>query len=162
MAYVCFYGENSPFSNWYKAPFKYRGIQFSSSEQHYMWRKAVYFHDAETAQKILATNNPKTQKHLGGQVDGYNDTAWKKVCLKVMKEGLMCKFHQNPDLKRQLLTTIGILVEASPYDKYWGVGLLLTDPAIQSCVNWEGSNHLGYLLSEVREELWCNPPEECD
>ena len=118
-----------------------------------MWRKAVYFGDAETARKIMRAKHPEEQKQLGRQVANFNMVAWKRMCLKIMKEALLCKFSQNPNLKEQLLKTEKILVEASPYDTYWGIGCCARDEAAGSLATWKGENKLGYLLTECRDEL---------
>ena len=93
MTYVYFFGMSSMYSNWYPAPFKWRGIQFNCSEQYYMWRKATYFDDEETAQKIMLAKHPREQKKLGKMVKNYNGNTWKTICLEVMKVGLLCKFN---------------------------------------------------------------------
>ena len=155
-----FFLESSSFSNWYPAPFKWRGITFNCIGQYYAWRKAVHFKDASTAQKILSTDDPLEQKTLGNFTDNYNAIAWMDVCVLVMKEGLMCKFHQNPDLKRELMATRGkIIVKATADDGYWGIGCSATEPRSKSCATWKGANNLGYLLTETREDLIANPPD---
>ena len=50
-------------------------------------------------------------------------------------------------------TTGTTLVEASPYDKIWGIGLKSTSPLAQNRSTWKGTNLLGKILTEVRDEL---------
>jgi len=64
------------------------------------------------------------------------------------------QFSQNKKLKEHLYSTIGkILVEASPYDRVWGIGLTQDDEMAWSRATWQGKNLLGYALTEVRDEL---------
>lgn len=64
------------------------------------------------------------------------------------------KFQQNPDLRKQLFDTQdALLVETSPFDNYWGVGITLDDPLIQNPKRWRGKNVLGRLLTKLREIL---------
>jgi ribA/ribD-fused uncharacterized protein len=63
----------------------------------------------------------------------------------------MHKFSQHPDMKEFLLGTGDeVIVEASPFDKIWGIGIKTyeTDP-----LKWKGTNLLGFALMEVRDFL---------
>ncbi|MNI91462.1 hypothetical protein D3C73_1491250 [compost metagenome] len=55
--------------------------------------------------------------------------------------------------RRLLATGDRILVEASPSDKIWGIGLAPDDPNAQIPARWLGQNLLGKALMEVREYL---------
>lgn len=71
-----------------------------------------------------------------------------------MKKGNFLKFSQNEKLKEFLLSTDNkIIVEASPYDAIWGIGMLETDRDAQNPLLWKGENLLGFALMEVRNEL---------
>lgn len=91
MTYSYFYGSDSPFSNTYFATFKWRGMTFNSSEQFYTYRKAIYFQDVDTAQRIMNTTSPLDQQLLGRNVRNYNCKEWKKVVLNIMKQAQMLK-----------------------------------------------------------------------
>jgi len=66
----------------------------------------------------------------------------------------LAKFSQNPQLKAFLLGTGSrILVEASPVDKIWGIGLAQDNPAAENPKQWKGLNLLGFALMEVRQQL---------
>ena len=71
-----------------------------------------------------------------------------------MQFGIRAKFDQNEELATFLKgagdTT---LVEASPYDKYWGVACSLNDPDVWEPTKWKGTNTLGKMLSELRNNL---------
>jgi ribA/ribD-fused uncharacterized protein len=151
--FVFFWKSNSPFSQWYVSNFIIDGITFNSAEQYMMYRKAVLFKDEEIAKKILKTHSPKEQKALGREVRHFEQEKWEKYCQKFVYEGNYAKFTQNESLKKALLSTIGTLVEASPVDPIWGVGLAEDDPRIKDRSTWKGKNWLGEILTQVRDEL---------
>jgi ribA/ribD-fused uncharacterized protein len=112
------------------------------------------FGDAEMALEILAADHPKQQKALGRKVANFDDARWKAQRLDIVRAGNRAKFTQNAELKAQLLATCGTtLVEASPYDRIWGIGLSAKDPRALDPTQWRGQNLLGKILTEVRDEL---------
>lgn len=142
------------FSNWFECKFKYKGITFFNSEQAFMWEKAVYFGDMETAGLIIKTPNPKENKALGRKVKNFNTEQWLIVSFKVMVDVNYAKFTQNLRLKTALLNTKAkTIVEASPVDKIWGVGLIWSNDNILNESNWQGMNLLGKALMEVRKKI---------
>lgn len=157
--HVYFYGGPAIYSNWYSDPenpkqFQYDGHWFANTEQAFMYGKAILFNDLETAQEILNTPNPKDVKALGRKVKNFDSKTWDENCLVIMTAVNYQKYKQNPAFKKQLLETGNrILVEASPYDKIWGVGLHYTDDAVLDEKNWQGKNLLGIALMNVRELL---------
>ena len=46
-----------------------------------------------------------------------------------------------------------MLVEAAPRDRLWGIGLGRNNPKALRKATWRGKNWLGYILTEVRDEL---------
>ncbi len=154
---ICFYLTDEPngyLSNWYPSPFTLDGLMYSSVEQYMMHQKAVTFGDMETAEAILSTDNVGKIKALGRSVRNYDDTRWNGIRQIVVYRGLLEKFRQNPDLKRQLLTTAPhILAECAMQDKIWGIGLTMHDEYRFEPDLWEGQNLLGFTLMMVREEL---------
>jgi len=142
------------FSNWSYAKFKLLGHSFSNSEQAFMWLKAMCFLDENTASKILLETSPKGVKDLGRQVKGYDDTKWNTLRCEMMYNACLEKFAQNEDLKKELLATSNrILIEASPYDKIWGIGMGENEAGIEDEKNWKGLNLLGQTLMKVRDRL---------
>ena len=119
-----------------------------------MQQKALTFHDHETAQKIMAESDPKKIKHLGREVEDFDDEVWKGVSRDVIYKGNLAKFSQNPVLRETLLKTGSkILAEASPHDYRYGIGLGKADPRAQDPSQWRGSNWLGEAIMKVRDEL---------
>lgn len=152
--HVAFWG--SEFSNFYKCNFTYLGIKFSSSEQAFMYEKALYFKDKETAALILEAKTPKEAKKLGRQVRGFDSDEWSEVCEDIMYNVVLHKFIQNDKLQK-LITREDLLgktfVEGSPYDGIWGVKMAWNNPKIDDESNWEGENLLGKVLGRVRDYL---------
>ena len=152
--FTFFWQNRSPFSNWYPSIFTHNGITFSRGEQYMMYRKAMMFGDVNIAQAILLTGNPKEQKDLGRMVANYDDAVWSDKRVEVMVDGLFEKFNQNPIPKEALLNTGDtIIVEASPYDRVWGIGLTEDDPRAIDQTQWRGQNLLGITLMKVRDAI---------
>lgn len=151
---TCFFGADSPLSNWHPARFTFHGRQFANTEQFMMYCKAMLFGDTEIADKILQAKTPKEQKALGRKVRNFDEKIWTAKCEKFVRIGCLEKFKQNPDLANSLMDTGSTeLVEASPYDRIWGVGLSANDPRICDRAQWRGENRLGKVLMQVREAL---------
>ena len=151
--HVYFWGDPT-LSNWGPAKFAHKGLKFYNSEQAFMYEKATYFDDTEIANEILKTSNPNTAKNLGRKVKNFNGHKWDVVCYDFMVDVCYAKFRQNENCREVLLSTgRKTLVEGSPYDKIWGVGLHWASEEILDEANWQGKNLLGKALMEVREML---------
>lgn len=130
------------------------GIQFSNTEQYFMYHKAITFGDFDVAKAILTTDNPFEAKSLGRQVRGYDEKVWSEKRYQVFRDANMMKYTQNPDLKKKLLDTGSlILVECNPNDNIWGIGLSIEQAKKTHPGNWKGQNLLGIVLMDVRAEL---------
>ena len=156
--HIFFWGEFP--SNWHPCHFtvKHDGkeLEFFNSEQYFMWMKAITFNDEETAEKILKKGkNPKTAKALGREVKNYDNTVWDSVRYGIMVDANYYKYTQNEELKKLLLNPEldgKHYVEASPYDRIWGIGCDETT-ALDDESNWNGQNLLGKALDEVRDKI---------
>ena len=150
--HIYFWG--SELSNWYNCRFTYKGHVFHNSEQAFMWEKALYFNDDEIAELILNTPDPRANKELGRSVKNFNKNEWMKVSYSIMINVNFIKWSSNKKLKELLLSTgEKTLVEASPSDTIWGIGLHWKDDLVLDENNWKGANLLGYALMEVRKRL---------
>lgn len=152
--FTFFYSSSHPFSNWYKKSFVHDNRKYNCGEQYMMFQKATLFNDQEVASLILEQTDPRKQKFLGREVRGFVEDIWNRNCKSLMIEGLTSKFSQDEYSLRTLLGTgNNIIVEASPTDRIWGVGLAENDPLILNPKNWRGTNWLGDVLMEVRNVL---------
>ncbi|UKS26722.1 NADAR family protein [Paenibacillus sp. HWE-109] len=152
--FTFFWRTQSPFSQWHSCRFIIDGNVFNCAEQYMMYMKASIFEDAEIAGKILASRSPSDQKKLGRNVKNFKADQWQQVCKKIVYDANYAKFTQNPELKHALLATGGTtLVEASPDDKIWGIGLAEEHPHAQNRRTWRGTNWLGDILTTLREDL---------
>lgn len=139
-------------SQWYSRPFIVDGLCYNCMEQFLMAEKARLFGDEEVEAKIMSESNQKVIKKLGRQVHGYDDAVWAKVRQQISVRGNYEKFSQNEDLKEYILSTGDkILVEASPKDNIWGIGLDEFSLDAPKPEHWKGTNILGFALMEVRE-----------
>lgn len=152
--FTFFWKNRSPFSNWYPSVFTHNGIKYTRGEQYMMHQKALMFGDSTIAASIMLTDNPAEQKDLGRMVSNYDDAVWAEKRVDVMIEGLFEKFNQNPKLKEALLNTgETVIVEASPVDKIWGIGLAEDHPDATNPDKWPGQNLLGIVLMRVRDKI---------
>jgi len=141
-------------SNWYLSPFDLDGIHYSSMEQYIMYQKCILFGDQDTAQKVLLTNDPSEQQKLGKLCTGYINDVWAGARQAIAVRGLLAKFSQNADLKKQLLDTKdAYLVECAHSDKIWACGIRLNESKRFDATKWTGQNILGFALMEVRSML---------
>jgi ribA/ribD-fused uncharacterized protein len=151
--YVFFW--NGIYSQWYQAPMTIDGIEYNCCEQYMMHQKALTFGDTDTAKLIMKAEHPKDQKALGRQVKNFDKAKWDTVSIGIVYKGNYAKFSQNDELGDELLATGNkILVEASPYDTIWGIGMGEKEPGINDPANWKGLNLLGWSIMLVRKELF--------
>mgnify|MGYP005998833387 CR=1 FL=1 len=143
---------NGPLSNWYQSNFTdENGIKYCNNEQYMMKAKADLFQDKENGDHIMKNTNPKQIKWYGRQVKGFDFKIWEKHAKIIVTHGCYLKFSQNPRLKSYILSTGNrILVEASPYDKLWGIGLREDVAKKTPMEKWPGENWLGECLMKAR------------
>lgn len=156
--FTFFYGSGEPFSNWHKAPFvehrEGQTLRFATAEHYMMYRKALCFGDTAAAAAILGTPDPRVAKRLGRRVKPFDAEVWNQVARRVVYEGCKLKFTQNAGAYQALVATRGTkLVEASPTDRIWGVGLAESDDRILDPGAWRGTNWLGEVLTCLRDDL---------
>ncbi|RYD56124.1 MAG: NADAR family protein [Sphingobacteriales bacterium] len=146
--------DKSCFSQWYPAPFEVDGRVYKTAEHWMMAKKALLFGDESSYDKIVDCNKPGEAKDLGRQVLNYNEDIWKQHRYDIVRTGNIHKFQQHTSLADFLLATDKrILVEASPVDAIWGIGLSKDSADIDYPNKWRGLNLLGFALMEVRDIL---------
>lgn len=138
------------YSNWYKIDHENNGITFNCVEQDMMYHKAILFGDITIANEILKETNPFNIKKYGRRVRNWNYSKWNKYKFNIVYNACVAKFTQNIELMAILLESDGIIAEASPYDKVWGIGFNIDD-ADNNKSNW-GENLLGKILMKIRDE----------
>lgn len=159
--YLLFWGHQvsntitkSCLSQWWEVDFVIDNINYKSAEHYMMAEKARLFKDDETLQKMLQYKTPAEAKKLGRQVQNFDASRWEQNRYDIVKKANWHKFSQNEPLLAFLLTTKNrILVEASPVDNIWGIGLAADHRDAQNPELWRGLNLLGFALMEVRDEL---------
>lgn len=142
------------------------GLVWNNTEEAFMAQKARFFRDEQTHELMVAhaasRGHPRDVKALGRLVKGYDEKAWSCAREGAMAYVNLLKYTQNPDLGAQLKATGDrILVEASPVDFVWGVGMNERDaakyaeesPLVGNSIQWPGRNLLGNALTTVRTLL---------
>ena len=138
-------------SQWWMQSFEVDGVRYSCAEQYMMAQKAALFRDSHTWQRIMRASTPKEMKVLGRQVCNFDDLKWGQEARDIVRRGNIAKFGQNPKLLEFLASTkLSIIVEASPYDRVWGIGMDERCPEAKQPAKWKGENKLGFVLTEVR------------
>lgn len=141
-------------SQWWPAAFELEGTMFPTAEHYLMWRKATLFGDEEAAARVLTAKHPREAKAVGRAVRGFDDEVWKAQRFDIVVAGNTAKFEQNAGLAEYLARTgTRVLVEASPVDRVWGIGLAPGDERVQEPRAWRGLNLLGFALMEARDAV---------
>lgn len=139
-------------SQWYPCQFEVEGVTYTSAEQYMMAEKAKLFGDEEIRAEILNTDDPRMCKALGRKVKNFDKAVWDKEKEHIVRKGNAKKFLQNSALRNFLLSTGDkVLVEASPTDRVWGIGLGQNNPNALDPQKWRGQNLLGFALMNVRD-----------
>lgn len=150
--------NKSCLSQWFEASFVIDGATYHTAEHYMMASKARLFDDAATCAQILATQTPHEAKALGRKISGFDDEKWNAARFDIVVQANIAKFSQNQALAHFLLSTRHkVLVEASPMDAVWGIGLAAEDPRAQNPGSWEGLNLLGFALMAARAHLRNSP-----
>lgn len=163
---ICFWGhtELEPgvvgkecLSQWVPSPFTdpATSLTFKTAEHWMMAMKAALFNDQESFNRIMDCETPHEAKALGRKVKNFDEQLWTEESYKVVVQGNLLKFGQNKNMGQYLrLTGDRVLVEASPYDRIWGVGMRASDVTYHHPQDWKGMNKLGFALMEVRATLF--------
>ncbi|QKW19497.1 NADAR family protein [Kitasatospora sp. NA04385] len=161
--YLCFWGHRpqqdgqvgpGSLSQWWPSPFTVDGVRYHTAEHWMMAGKARLFGDEEAVPKILGARTPAEAKKLGRLIQGFDEDRWVAHRFELVVTGSTAKFGQDERLRTYLLRTgTRVLVEASPLDRIWGIGLAADDERAVSPEQWRGLNLLGFALMEARARL---------
>lgn len=146
--------DKSCLSQWHYSPFSVEGVKYLTAEHYMMGKKALLFNDNEIYEKVMKTVQPSDVKSLGRKIKNFDEELWSSKCFDIVVNGNYHKFSQNHKLKEFLAKTGDkVLVEASPYDCIWGIGLEEEDSRCLDVKSWRGKNLLGFALMEVRDMI---------
>ena len=141
-------------SQWYELPFVINNIIYPTAEHWMMAGKALLFGDEEIHAKIIKAATAGEAKKLGRQVKNFDEATWNANRFDIVVQGNIHKFEQHIVYCNYLINTGNrILVEASPVDVIWGIGLPKTNNNISNPHLWRGLNLLGFALMEARDKL---------
>ncbi|WP_018544821.1 NADAR family protein [Streptomyces sp. LaPpAH-108] len=141
-------------SQWWPAPFTVDGVEYATAEHWMMAAKARLFGDAEAERLVLASAHPAQAKEAGRLVRGFDEAIWARERAGIVVEGSVHKFAAHDELRAFLLGTgERVLVEASPVDRVWGIGLAADDERAGDPERWRGPNLLGFALMAARARL---------
>ncbi|MCP4214359.1 MAG: NADAR family protein [bacterium] len=144
----------SCFSQWWPSVFTVEGVHYPFAEHWMMAEKARLFNDRETCNRIIDAGSPAQAKKFGREVKGFNQQTWDAHCFDIVVRANFHKFNQDPGLKEFLVNTgKRVIVEASPRDRIWGIGLEARHPDAENPLKWRGANMLGFALMKVRSLL---------
>lgn len=128
------YGE---FSNFAPFPIKLKKKLWPTSEHYF---QAMKFQDAKDRNEIQKAKTPMEAVRKGRDRKRKLRRDWESVKEQVMRDAVLAKFSQHPELTELLLSTgDAVIVEHTENDAYWGDG--------------KGKNRLGHILMSVREQL---------
>jgi len=146
--------DRSCLSQWFPSPFELDGILYLTAEHWMMAEKARLFGDREAEEKVLSCMEPGEAKKRGREIRGFDGETWYQKRFEIVVRGNLAKFSQHVRLRDFLCSTgTQVLVEASPVDTIWGVGLAADHADASAPSRWRGLNLLGFALMEVRELL---------
>lgn len=151
---VAFFGSEDFYSNFYNNKVKFYNMLFYNNETLFMYLKAKFFKDYGAMDNLLHTFSPLEAKRIGRRIQGYNDNAWNKVRYDVMLIAVFYKLQSNPHIKEHydnLIKEGYSFVEASSYDKIWGIGLTENNTNILDKSKWRGKNLLGEVYNNVHK-----------
>ncbi|MEM6724584.1 MAG: NADAR family protein [Bacteroidota bacterium] len=146
--------DKSCFSQWFARAFEHGGVTYFTAEHWMMAEKARLFEDQEALTEILKADHPAKAKNWGRKVKGFDQQTWEAHRFEIVVQGNVLKFGQHEDLCTFLLQSgERVLVEASPRDRIWGIGMGQNNPAVEHPEQWRGRNLLGFALMEARDQI---------
>ncbi|MFJ9088271.1 MULTISPECIES: NADAR family protein [unclassified Streptomyces] len=141
-------------SQWWPSPFTVAGVEYATAEHWMMAEKARLFGDAEAERRAITAGHPAEAKKAGRLVRGFDGAVWERERFGVVVEGSVHKFAADPALREFLVNTgERVLVEASPMDRVWGIGMAADEAGAADPEAWRGLNLLGFALMAARERL---------
>ena len=138
----------------YDGSFEVGVFKYRTAEHYMMAEKALLFNDFEACHKILNEKHPRDVQKEGRLISNFDQAKWDEHKEEIVYQGNYAKFSQHSDLRRKLLNTgVTVLVEASPHDSIWGIGLDEATAKEMNPDSWPGLNLLGKVLMKVRRQI---------
>lgn len=151
--FLFFWGAESPLSQWHPAPVSYGRLTLPTAEHWMMACKALVFGDEDALARIVETPSPAAAKALGRRVQNFDADVWRDRSKQAVYLGNERKFS-SPGMRELLSSTEeATLVEASPMDRIWGIGLGADNPRASCRAQWRGENRLGHILTALRADI---------
>ncbi len=142
------------FSQWFPSDFEVEGRHYRTAEHWMMAEKARIFGDEEAFEDVFIAESPGEAKKIGRRVRNFDPAVWSAACSEIVVQGNLHKFGQNPTMGNYLLQTgKQVLVEASPRDRIWGIGMGKNNENANDPTQWRGKNLLGFALMETRDRM---------
>lgn len=161
--YLCFWGHQpradgsigpTCLSQWFEAPFTVDGVAYPTAEHFMMAEKARLFGDLAACDRVLAAATAGEAKKIGREVTPWDQDTWAAHRFDIVVRASVGKFASNAPLRAFLLGTKDrVLVEASPRDRIWGIGMGKNNPSAENPLEWRGLNLLGFALMEARAQI---------
>lgn len=141
-------------SQWWPHTFVVDSVTYPTAEHFMMAEKARLFGDVARCDEIVAAPTPSDAKAAGRRVAGFDEQVWVEHRSTIVERASIAKFGSDPHLREFLLGTgTDVLVEASPHDPIWGIGMSETNPDAARPSRWQGLNLLGFALMRARAAL---------
>lgn len=161
--FLMFWGHTAPdssevgphvLSQWWPQEFEVDGQRYVTAEHFMMAEKARLFGDDEQLAAVLASATPKEAKACGRKVKNFDSDAWDDKSFDIVTRGSVAKFAASQDLAGYLVGTgHRVIVEASPVDPVWGIGLAKDAATASAPSKWKGRNLLGFALMSARAQI---------
>lgn len=155
---TAFYTEASPYSNFHPTQITLENEKVvHCSEQGYQEGKAEFLGDKNAVEAIRKAKTAYACYRIGASIKAPQeklDDWYENHARDVMYDICYKKFHQNESLKEFLLASGDTeIIEANPHDERWGVGVGINHPDLFKAEKWKGTNWMGKILMQIREEL---------
>lgn len=150
--------EHGCFSNRYKDPFMYAGVEYSCVEQYMLAKKVEMGRRYDLSAKIMASDSLAEMKAFTGEdfFEEIHDVSynWDRYNKRILRRAIRAKFLQNKTFQHELLSTgNAIIAECNPNDHVWGIGISKENELWRNPINWKGDNDFGKILMEIRDEI---------
>ena len=159
---IVFFTKNAIFSNFHPLEVSVNGNSYCCNEQYIQHSKACLFGDNETANAIMETNDPVTQKALGKKVKGFNKETWLNQVDRILETVNHAKYVQHPNALKALKDTGQRVIGEASLDQDFGIGMGLNHKNACNSDEWQGHNRMGKTLAHLRDTVFKDKSSESD